>query len=368
MFKLFSREKKALGLDISDVSLKFVEFSGSLGSQKIQAYTDELLPANVVVADEIKNSKDLIAAIKKALAHPQFGKVTTPYVIASIPETKCFVRVIQMQAVSEEEAVEAVPWEAEAYIPIPIGQVYLDWEILKGGGPAAPGGASKMTVLITAAPRDYVDDFTRVLKEAGLIPLALEVEAQATARSLVANSAETVLILDINTLRASLIIFEDGTLQFTSSLPIAGEVFTETIARSLGLSSLEAEKLKRENGLLENKDEGKVRASLVPILNNLVMEIKNTIRFYEEHAESGKKISRILLSGSSGKLKGLDAFLQTALTGSGQDEHPLRSLNGLKVELGNPWEKIIKGSPPISREDSLSYSTAIGLAMRKDDA
>ena len=360
MLKIFSQDKAAFGLDISDVSLKLIQFSGA--NRDILAYSDDVLPKDIVSADNIKDPKALAVVIKKAVSHPKFGKVTTPYVVASIPETKCFVRVISMPAMSEQEAREAVPWEAEAYIPIPIGQVYLDWTILP-----VPIKYNKMTVLITAAPKDYIDNFTKVLKQAGLAPLALEVESQATARSLVADSKETVLILDIDTARASFIIYDAGTLQFTSSIPIAGNVFTESIARSLGVSSEEAEKLKRENGLDESKDEGKVRKALISILSNLVTEIKNTIRFYEEHSPAEKKISRILLSGSSSKLKHLPSFLAEMIA-AGTDEHPLRSASGLKVELGDPWAKILQKRQvaPISREDSLSYATAVGLALRED--
>ncbi|OGE78175.1 MAG: hypothetical protein A2751_03375 [Candidatus Doudnabacteria bacterium RIFCSPHIGHO2_01_FULL_46_14] len=363
-WKLFSNKRKnALGLDVSDVSLKFVEFDKNPGGQlRVQAYSDEAIGKDIITADTIKDPSGLIKLIKKTITQPKFGRVTTPYVIASIPETKCFVRVIQMAAVSAEEAKEAIPWEAEAYIPIPIGQVYLDWVILSGD----PNQKDKMTVLITAAPKDYIDDYTRILKEASLEPVALEIESQATARSLVSKLEETVLILDINTLRTSFIVYDHNTLQFTSSVPIAGNVFTEGVAKALNVSTEEAEKIKRRDGLDETKNDGAVKKALAPILNNLVSEIKNIIRFHEEHAAATSKISRILLSGGSSKLKHLPSVLSERLSGSDLSDRAFRSLPGLKIELGNPWVKVLgkKQTPPLSREDSLSYATAIGLALR----
>ena len=359
-----------MGLDISDVSLKLVQFEKHPGGLAIQAYSEMEMPKEVISGDVIKNPKLLVELIKKAIARPRFGKITTKYAVASIPETKSFVRVIQMPVVSEEEAREAVPWEAEAYIPMPMGQVYLDWMILKSSAQPAPGTSDspKMTVLITAAPRDYVDDFTAILKEAGLSPLALEVESQATARSLVSNPSETVMICDIDTVRTSLIIYERETLQFTSSIPIAGNVFTESIARALGVDSAKAEQIKREFGLDESHENGTARKAMVPVINNLVTEIKNTIRFYEEHGGPDAKISRLLLSGGSGKLKHLPSFLLQQLN-KADESHSFRSLPGIKVELGNPWVKVlgIKQVPPLSREDSLSFSTAIGLALRDEE-
>lgn len=372
MASLLGKNSFPLGLDISDVSLKVIQFASQGGKFGIAGFSDKAFSKDVLQGDKIKNPQLLIEVIKAALAAPKFGRFSGRNVVASIPETKSFVRVIQMPAMSEEEAAEAVPWEAEAYIPLPISQVYLDWVILDGL--PASGSAkkvlqngAKMTVLITASPKDYINDLVSVLKAADLKPLALEVESQATARSLVAQKNEIVLIADIDTVRTSLIVVDKGTLQFTSSLPVAGDLFTEKIAKSLELSTADAENLKREVGIEDDKKRGLVKKALLPVLNNLVEEIKNTIRFYEEHAEAEEKIERLLLSGGSSKLKHLPSFLHDRLTHQEDESHQLRSLPGIKVELGNPWVNVLrKGqTPPLSREDSLSYGTAIGLALRE---
>ena len=368
MSTFFRKTKNTLGLDISDVSLKLVELAPVEGGYQVQAFTDAPIPKEVVSGDMIKNQGLLVKTIKDALAHPKFGKITTPYVVASIPETKSFVRVIQMPAMSEDEAAEAIRWEAESYIPLPIGQVYLDWMILPHAQTKTTD-PEKMTVLITASPKDYIDDFTKILQEAGLHPLALEVEAEAIARSLVTSGDETVLIMDIDTVRSSLIVYEKTALQFTSSIPIAGNVFTESIARAMGVPSTEAEQIKRTFGLEGSAENHVASKSLLPVLNNLVTEIKNTIRFYEEHSGADTRISRLLLAGSSSKLKLLPSFLQDKLNHAEKTDHPLRSVPGIRVELGDPWTKVLpkKQISPLSREDSLSYTTAIGLALRDSD-
>lgn len=368
MFNLFKSnpQRAAFGLDISDISLKLVQLEPDGSRYKVAAFSDTGIPKEVMSADTIKDPKKLVSIIRQAVGHPKFGRINTPYVVASIPEAKSFVRVIQMPAMSEEEAAEAIQWEAEQYIPIPVGQVYLDWLILGREG-------DKMSVLITAAPKEYIDNYVAILKEAGLVPIALEVESQATARSLVSPDyeQETVLIADINTIRTSLIIFDRGTLQFTSSIPIAGNIFTESISRALSTNFEEAEKIKRRVGLDEGEDPQAeaVKKSLLPVLNNLLNEIKNTIRFYEEHSRPDSKITRLLLSGGSSKLKHLPSFLHDKLTHAEASAHPLRSVPGIKVELGNPWVKVLKigQTPPLSREDSLSFSTAIGLALREGE-
>lgn len=378
MLNLFNKSEFALGLDIGDVSVRLIQLQvGKKGSKQVQAFTDKRISKKAFSGDSLKSPDLVIQAIREAVLEPGFGKITTKQVVASIPETKSFVRVIDMPAMSEEELREAIKWEAEQYIPLPIGQVYLDWVVL-----APPSsvphpssrvregeGGEKMKVLIIAAPRDYVDEYNQVLKKAGLRPVALEVESHATARSLVAadDTESIVMIVDINAERASFIIFDRGTLQFTSSLPIAGNAFTEAIAKALTIDFGEAEKIKRRVGLEAKEKGGKVRKALLPILNSLTEEIRNTIRFYEEHASDKTKISRLILTGGSSKLNHLPSYLSDKLRRSEKSSAlPLRSIPGLKVELGNPWINVLaKGeTPPISRKDSLSYATAIGLALR----
>lgn len=370
--KPIGRANSLFGLDISDISLKLVELQRKALGFEVQAYSDMSIPKEVMSGDKINKPAALIESVKQIVSSPKFGRVLTPNVVVSLPETKCFVRVIQMPVVSEKEAHEAVPWEAEAYIPLPISQVYLDWLILDPSPKTAD--ENKMTVLITAAPKDYIDDLVGILKEAGLEPVALEAESQATARSVVSKNAnETVLIADINTIRTSLIIYDRGVLQFTSSLPVAGNMMTDSVAKTLGTSFDEAEKLKRQVGVgeesagMDPKTVGKVRKAILPIVDNLVEEMKNTIRFYEEHSIEGSRIGKLWLVGGSSKLKHLPSFLHEKFTHVAVLDHPLRSLPGIKVELGNPWINVLaKGqTPPMSRENSLSFATAIGLAMRE---
>lgn len=359
---MFNQEGPTLGLDISDISLKLMQFEKRGTAYVPAAWSDEAIPKGIVTADKVQDQDALVKIIGKSLASPKFGRLTTNHVVASIPESKSFVRIIHLPKMSEEEAAEAIPWEAEAYIPMPIGQVYLDWVIL---GEAA----GKMTVSITAAPRDFVDAQVTLLKKAGLKPVALEAESQATARSLVAREDEAVMIADINTMRTSLIICNKGVLEFTSSIPIAGDSFTDSIAQALGLDFEAAESLKRQCGLDAVAERGRVRKALIPVVSNLIQEIMNTIRFHEEHSPDAAPISRLLLAGGSAKLRHLPSYLQGELAAAVEGGHPLKSVPNMKVELGNPWVKIIKKGqiPPISREDSLSFATAIGLALRQEE-
>ncbi len=351
MFDIWKQKQSAFGLDLSDISIKVMQFEKTSGDVKILGYADYNVPKGVVVNDIIMNEQALINHIQNMFAHMQLGKMHGKDIVASIPESKAFVRVIQIPKMSEEQAAAAVPFEAEQYIPIPLDQAYLDWQIIGERG-------EKMDVLVTASPKDYVDALLRIYKSMGLRPIAFEVESAACARALISPEmkAKNILILDMDTFRTSLIVIEKGNLQFTSSVPIAGDAFTQSIARALSVSAEEAENIKRQIGLDDSKEHQDVKAALVSVVDNLVAEIRNTIKFHDEH--NTEKISQIMLCGGTAKLMHLTSYLYQQLV----------DLDKIDIVLGNPWINLFAAkdpnSAPMSQEDSLSYTTVIGLAMR----
>jgi type IV pilus assembly protein PilM len=312
---------------------------------------------------------------------PQFGRLDTNRAVVSLPESKSFVRVIQIPQMSDSEANNAVPFEAESFIPLPIDQVYLDWQKIGNAdgspglgnlprpaspearpGAFAPGEtvqveAGKMNILIIASPKEFVDKYLEVLDKAGLNTVALEVESQSCLRAAIAlGSRETVLLVDLGGLRSSLIMVEGGSLQFTSTIPIAGDTFTESIARALGVSSVKAEEIKKKVGITNTSEYPNIKTELLPVLNNLAAEIKNILKFHSEHSQN--PVLRVIIAGGSGKLKSLPEFLAAQLLEAGVP----------KVELANPMQNLnIADNEHLSAAESLSFVTAMGLAARGAD-
>lgn len=345
--KFLSKTLPSFGLDVSGESFKVMQFAKKGKDLQIKAFGETALPKGMLAADAITDAKTFGFLLGQALQKPQFGRVDTNYVVASLPESKSFVRVIQIPKMSNAEAENAVPFEAESFIPMPIDQVYLDWEKIGEDG-------DKMNILMIASPKDFVDAFLEVLDKANLKTVALEVESQSCRRALLPKeSAETVLVVDIDGHRSSLIMIEQGSLQFTSTVPIAGNNFTQAIALALGVSSAKAEEIKHKVGLANTTEYPNIKTALLPVLNNLSAEIKNILKFHGEHSQ--KQVERIILSGGGGKLKNLAEFLAPQLQEAGV----------ARVEAGNPWQNLpFLKSPPLDNYDSLGFVTAIGLAMR----
>ena len=383
MLEVLILKPEAFGLDISDLSLKITKLKPrsrrfpSLRGEKIKngfdlaSFGETKIRPGIIKGGEVKDEKALAEIVKGALTKVKGEKLKTKYVIASLPEEKAFLQVIQMPRMPKEDLKSAVVYEAENYIPLPIEEVYLDSQVVL----PVHNHLDHSDVLIAALPKKTVDPYLSVFKLAGLKPLVLEIESLAIARALIENQTTTapVLLIDLGATRTSFIVFSGNALRFTSSIPVSAQSFTEVIAKSLKISLEKAEKLKIKHGLeekikIEIKSEkservverGEIFEALVPPLVDLIQQIKKHLDYYQTHAvhehlpPNGREVEKILLCGGGANLKGLPELLTLELK--------------IPVELGNPWINILPESlrerKELPFEESLSYTTALGLALR----
>jgi type IV pilus assembly protein PilM len=352
---------ESFGLDISDLSLKFLMLKRKGKKIKILSVGESSIEPGIIEGGEVKDEEKLAKIVKEATK-----KVKTKYVVACLPEEKAFLQVIKMPLMSEEDLKSAIVFEAENYIPIPVSEVYLDCETF----PSISNQSKNLNVLLAAVPKRVVDSYLNSLKKGGLKPIAFEVESLAITRALIKEqtSPSPILIIDLGATRTSLIVFAGKSIRFTCPIPISGNHLTELVAKNLGKNFEEAEKLKVEYGLEEGlkfkfgpkktaprEKKGKVFEALIPPLVDLVQQIKKYLEYCQTHdyffdlPSERKNVEKIILCGGGANLKGLKEFLSLELK--------------IPTEIGDPWINVgeIKNFP---KEKSLSFTTAIGLALR----
>lgn len=359
--RFFSSKSEAFGLDFSDLSLRIAKLKKKGKSFSLASWGFVEMKPGIIKEGEVKDEQGLINAIKEILGNIKGEKLKTKNVIASLPEKRAFLQVIKMPKMKEEELISAVPFEAENYIPLPINEAYLDFQPVS----QPRKDLDHTDVLIAALPRKTIDPYVMCLKKAGLIPKVLEVESQSISRALVKNeiSPMPTLILDFGRSNTSFIIFSGYSLRFTSSIYSSSSELNQAISKALKVDIKQAEKLKTKYGLCASKkskgNEKKICEAMTPGLNELATQIRKYLVYYQTHAGNGqalknKKIGKVLLCGKGANLKGLVGFLSSFLK--------------VPVEVGNPWINILprqlKQVPGLSFEDSLGYTTALGLALR----
>lgn len=348
----------AFGLDFGDRSIKLAQLSRRRQGLRKLGYhlqhTSELeLPAGLITDGEIQKPEEILQALKRHLEKKRGNLIASPWVVASLPETKTYIQLIKIKNNNHSEITTAdVLNAAPSYLPYDINDVYFDWQpVFNIDTPSS----DETTVLLGAVPKKLADPYIYLLNILGFTPLALEVEAVAITRSVInrqKNLAHQARgILDFGATRSSFVIFDHGCVQFSLSLPISGLAITEKIKMALNLEFAEAENLKKNCGLDSKKCQGKLKEVLEESLTDLTEKIFQAIQFYKLHFPARNPLTGIRLTGGGANLPALENFLSAKLK--------------LKVRKANPWVNLFPlNELPLSPDHSLGFATAIGLAMR----
>jgi type IV pilus assembly protein PilM len=372
-----------IGLDISDLSLKLVQLKKSGNQIKIQALGKMDLEPGLLVNGEIVNQKELAKLIRKLITHPDFGKVTSHEAAICLPEGKTFLKIVEIDK-QHQDKNKAVKAELEKHIPIPIDDLYFDWQVIGDSG-------HSHLILIGAAPKKLVNDHLELLKEAHLTGSVVETEPVSVCRCLLeaenpANrgiNQKNSAIVDIGATDASLTFYSKNTILFSVNLPISGEEITQKISAALDIDHEQAEKVKILYGLVNNAQETAAKK----IIDNLAGELKDkcaeALIFFNHHFSAWGPIEKIILCGGGANIKDLDKLIQKATGIPTFKGDVFVNLRGNKKKFFTTFRRTFglntdflaeepdpKAKPKesktvkISHDVSLCYVTAIGLALR----
>jgi type IV pilus assembly protein PilM len=353
IYNLLGKNPQGFGLEVEDRSLKAFQLGRShkSGCRFITCGLRNMRKG-IVEDGAVLDSAALAQEIKELLKNTKPKPIRNKFVVLSVPETKSFIRVISLPKMDSREAEVAVKWETEANIPVSVDSVYLDWKIIDEG----KGNTNE--VLVAAVSKEIVERYSEAMRKAGLEVLAVEIDIMATIRSLTSFGnleKEPAMIVDLGEDRTSLAIAKNQIPYFTSSLPVCGRSFTDALQKGLGVSFEKAEDFKRRYGLGKMNEDDMVYKLFKPLVENLIMEMEKSIRFYEESISPQEKIKRIIFSGGGALLGDLLKYIVDKMK--------------LEAILGNPLAFIDnKEACPDNIQRSLApYATAIGLAARACD-
>lgn len=346
-----------VGFDISDRTVKYLQLS-PYGKLDFNFFGEFTIPEGIIVNGEILQEEKLVEVLKEWLDRDG-RSIRSSAVTMSLPEEKSFLRVVQLPTIQKSEISKAIRWEIESNIPLPVDQLAYDYEIVE----PLEDHLDHIDVLLVAFPKNVVESYTRIIMKCGFHPLALEHESQAIVRAIIGDLRErrTSIIVDMGRTRTSFIIFAGGSIRFTTTIELGGWIFENNIMKELGVNGEEALAIKKEVGLDRRKYDGKLFSVLAPPISVLADELKRAIRYYVNHPMhrhgANQEIDVVILIGGDANLHGLDTYLASALK--------------IPVVRGNPLNQLqeaYRGSsiPPLSHAELITYTTVIGLALRKD--
>lgn len=362
-----SKTISSIGLDISDLGIKFVQLYKKGNKVKIQSFGQVSLNEDIIVDGEIKNSEEVLKSISTLLSKPSYGSVVGNDVVACLPETKTFIKLLEIDD-SPNQIEDVIPSEIEKHIPFLTNKLYFDWQRIKNKN-------NKNYVLVGAVEKTIAEQYISLLNKAKLSISALEVESAAICRSLLQEESSKYLgvynknycLIDIGAKRSSMVIYSKNTIVTTISMPISGNEITKRIAKTLQIDQAQAEKAKIICGLDKAKAKGIVSEILSDMTKKLIRKIKSSIDFYYEHYPHHGDIDNIILCGGGANINNLDKLIKDTTSIETLVINPLENIDDLP-ELFN--KNLLKKSDSKAKKElatqnsSFSYTTAIGLALR----
>lgn len=351
----FLRQKAQilLGIDISSTAVKLLELSKSGERYRVESYGVEPLPANAVVEKNIADVEGVGDAIARLVSLARPGVKTGAVAVAG---SAVITKTIEMDAsLSEDEMETQLKVEADQYIPFPLDEVRMDFEVI---GPVE-GNPDRVEVLIAASRTENVEMRTDALEIGGLQAKVVDVEAYAMERAFQlvqpqlpdADELDTVAVFDIGATMTTLNVLHEGRTVYTREQLFGGKQLTEEIQRRYGISMEEAG-LAKKTGELPDDYESEV---LQPFKEAIVQQVNRSLQFFYGSTQFNE-VDYILLAGGSASIAGLPDLIQEKV--------------GVGCSVANPFTDMAlsnKVSANAITNDAPALMIACGLALRSFD-
>ena len=344
------RQVPVLGLDISSSSVKLLELSRDGSSYKVESYAVASLPPNAVVEKNVNDVEAVAESIVKTLSGARSRCKSAALAVAG---SSVITKVIELgRGMSDEQMEAQIAVEADQYIPYPLDEVSLDFQV-QGESDNNP---DQVQVLLAACRGEHVELRSEAVEAANLKPKIVDVEAFALQRAfdqmikpqLGLDEDQVVAVVDIGATMTTLSVFNKGEMKYTREQLFGGRQLTEEIQRRYGLSMEEAGLVKKQGGLPDDYES----EVLDPYKESVVQQITRSLQFFFSSSPYND-VDFIVLAGGVAAMPGLCELVQDRM--------------GTPTAMANPFANMAVASKVNSvalGNDAPAMMVACGLAMR----
>jgi type IV pilus assembly protein PilM len=351
---LFAKKPNVLlGLDISSTSVKLLELSKANDRYRVESYGVEPLPPNAVVEKNISDVEGVGEAIKRLVSR---AKGSSKFAAVAVAGSAVITKTIEMESsLSDDEMENQITLEADQYIPYPLDEVAIDFEV-QGLSERNP---DQVEVLLAACRKENVELREAALELGGLKARVVDIEAHAMKRAFelikrqLGRNAEdlVVAIIDIGATMTTLSVLADNKSIYTREQLFGGKQLTEEIQRRYGLSFEEAGLAKKQGGLPDDYEE----EVLQPFKEAVLQQVTRSLQFFFSSSQYDD-VDYIVLAGGTASIDGLSEMIESKL--------------GTPTVIANPFVDMSLASKVDANalaNDAPAMMIACGLAMRSFD-
>ncbi|RJO59360.1 hypothetical protein C4546_02575 [Candidatus Parcubacteria bacterium] len=372
---LFSIKQSYLGIDIGGSAIKLVELKSVNNRPTLVTYGFAEKRSDLLKNSVSEEMRAIVEALKQVT---KAARVSSRLAVTALPSFTVFSSIISLPQMSKKELMSAVKWEAKKFVPMPVEEMILDWEVLKEDSLAAkvsginaqgqvnhkeanmpsPETAGKtsakdLKVLLTAAPKNLVQKYMEIFKAADLQLVALETEAFSVERSLIGHDKAPIMIVDIGAIATDIVVFSEGIPMLTRSIDVGGDTITKTIASTLRVNPERAEQFKRDFFIsTQTASQSNIPKAIEFVVNSITNEIRYVLNLYQNQ-NTGRNIEKIVLAGGSAFLTNLPEYFT--------------KLFNIRTYIGDPWGRVAYPVElkPVWNEIGPRFAVAVGLALRQ---
>jgi type IV pilus assembly protein PilM len=328
------------GLDIGTTAVRVVQLSGGGPVKSLVRYGQAPIDTKLSLSDSKAELQKVSEIVKKLITDTG---VSSRNVAVGIPSQRVFTTVVDMDRLTPAEMAQTIRFQADSIIPTPLEDSKIDWALLGD----SPADQTKVEVLLSSVPNEFVEVRLDLLESIGLNVISFEPDNLAISRALVApEMTAPQLIVDIGNVSTDLIIVAAGTPHLTRSIPTGSEAIIKAAMQNLSIDAKQAEQFVFKFGLTKDKLEGQVYQGIIGTVELLITDIEKSIKYFETRYNS-QKIGNIIVTGGASALP----------------EFPLYIANkfGVNVEIGNAWRNVSYSQD--KQNDLLAISNHFGVAV-----
>ncbi|MFQ6021474.1 MAG: pilus assembly protein PilM [Acidiferrobacterales bacterium] len=349
--KLFGKGRQpVIGIDVSSSACKVLELSRADEHLRVERYAVEPLPQNSVVEHAITEVEQVASAVERAVKR---SGTRCKHAAVAVAGAHVITKTIRMPAnLNDSELQTQIEMEADHYIPYPLDEVNMDYQVL---GPAEDN-AEELEVLMAACRKEIVDDYVAVIQAHGLTPAVVDIETYAmeNAYSLIAQHMpgggmeKTVAMLDVGATTTNINVIHNNRSVYSRDHTFGGRQLTEEIQRRYGLSYEEAGLAKKQGGLPDNYQTDVLR----PFMEAMCQEAMRALQFFYSSSPFNS-VDQLLMAGGCAQIPGIDEMVAARI--------------GVPAMVANPFASMSLASrikPQMLANDAPSLMISCGLALR----
>ena len=345
----------AVGIDIGTSSIKIVQIKRDGGKIKLETYGELSLgsygnvePGRIVTLEPEIIAKAIIDVLRES-------NVTTTSAVISIQSQATLVFVLELPHVSDSELASLIPNEARKYIPVPLGEVSLDWfaipeKVTYTEDAATEGSVKKMEVVVVAVRNETLAQYKQISEKSNLSVTGNEIEVFSAIRSAFHREISPTLLVDYGASTTKVAVIEYGVVRAYHVINRGSAFSTDSLAHSMNLKFDKAEEMKRLVGISSTPENAEVADAILADTQYIIGEIQAVLLEYER--SSHKAISKIILCGGGSSMPGF--------------REKINEVFGVETVLANPFDKAEAPEfmRPVLERAGPEFTVAAGLALK----